>query len=169
MSSEERRETMLVALAILLVAIALGAVGQIFLKSGVSLVKQKYADQMGTSLAAVADDVPGGYILKSFITTPLILIGFLCYGVSSMFYLVSLSKLDLSYAYPLIALSYVIVAVLSWKFLGEDLPPLRLVGLAVVLIGVALLGVSYPKVSAGSAESPLSLEMPADMGGGPNQ
>ncbi len=155
-----------VALMILLVAIALGAVGQIFLKSGVNAVKHKYADEVGATLAEVEKDVPGSYILKSFVTTPLILLGFLCYGVSSMFYLMSLNKLDLSYAYPLIALSYVIVVVLSWKYLGEALPPLRIVGLGVVLVGVLLLGLSYPKAQAAKtgATSP-GIEMPADTGG----
>ena len=155
-----------VALVILLVAIALGAVGQIFLKSGVGAVKEKYADEVGAELPEVENDVPGSYILKSFVTTPLILLGFLCYGVSSMFYLMALNKLDLSYAYPLIALSYVMVALLSWKYLGEDLPPLRIVGLAVVLVGVLLLGISYPKASAAKTEaaSP-GIETPADSGG----
>jgi multidrug transporter EmrE-like cation transporter len=168
LSGEKERYTMAAALAILLIAIALGAVGQMFLKSGVTVVKEKYAAEAGVALVEVENDVPGGYIVKSLLTTPLILVGFFCYAVSSMFYLMSLNKLDLSYAYPLIALSYVIVVVLSWKYLGEDLPPLRIVGLAVVLIGVFLLGISYPKASAAKTEavSP-AIETPADSGGGP--
>lgn len=139
---------MLIALLILLMAIALGATGQIFLKKGITEVTHDYADNQGVATTAVDGKVPATYILKSFVTKPLILIGFLCYGISSMFYLVALSRLDLSYAYPLIALSYVIVAVLSWWLLGESLPPLRLVGLGVVLIGVAILGVSYTRAPA---------------------
>jgi multidrug transporter EmrE-like cation transporter len=144
---------MAAALTVLLVAIALGAVGQIFLKMGVTQVKQDYAESQGVALAEVDDKVPATYILKSFVIKPLILIGFLCYGVSSMFYLVSLSRLDLSYAYPLIAFSYVMVAILSWWLLGESLPAMRVVGLAVVLIGVALLGISYSDASSGPVAS----------------
>lgn len=46
-------------------------------------------------------------------------IGFGFYGLSFILYLVALKNLQLSVAYPLIALSYPIVAVLSWWLIGE--------------------------------------------------
>ena len=94
---------MLLGIGILLVAISLGAAGQIFLKSGVNTLGDKPAPLT---------------IIKSIVTVPAILLGFVCYGTSSLFYLVALSKLELSYAYPMIALSYVAVVLLSWKYLG---------------------------------------------------
>ncbi|MFP3903456.1 MAG: hypothetical protein ACLFWB_04350 [Armatimonadota bacterium] len=127
-SDEKGPKDMLIGLAILLVAIALGAAGQLLLKTGVN------------SLGA--DPTPL-YVLKSFIKKPVILGGFACYGVSSLFYLVSLSKLDLSYAYPMIALSYVIVAILSYKYLGEGLPFLRIVGIVVIIAGVTMVALSH--------------------------
>jgi len=152
LTERKGRRDMLFALGILLIAIALGAVGQICLKSGVT---------------SLGEGVSAAFLLKSIPTTPLILLGFLCYGVSSMFYLVCLSKLNLSYAYPMIALSYVIVAILSWKYLGEGLPATRIVGIIVIIIGVALVASSHePKASA--HDSPPAIELPADAGDGPN-
>lgn len=119
---------MLVGLGILLIAIALGAMGQLLLKSGVN---------------TLGEGVSPLYVLKSFIKSPRILGGFFCYGVSSLFYLVSLSKLDLSYAYPMIALSYVIVAILSYKYLGEGLPTMRIVGIVVIIAGVTMVALSH--------------------------
>ena len=152
MTEQKGQRNMLFALGILLIAIALGAVGQLFLKSGVT---------------SLGEGVSAAFVLKSIPTTPLILLGFLCYGLSSMFYLVCLSKLSLSYAYPMIALSYVIVAILSWKYLGEGLPATRIVGIIVIIIGVTLVAFSHePEASA--HDSPPAIELPADTGNGPN-
>jgi drug/metabolite transporter (DMT)-like permease len=126
---------MWLGIGILLIAIALGAVGQLLLKSGVN---------------ALGEDVSPIYVLKSFIKSPSIMGGFVCYGISSLFYLVSLSKLDLSYAYPMIALSYVIVAILSYKYLGEGLPTLRIVGIFVIIAGVTMVAFSHEE--GGSSE-----------------
>lgn len=118
---------MLLPLLVLLFAILLGATGQIALKTGVNLLGEKPAV---------------GVVLKS-ILTPWVFAGFTCYAMSSLLYLMALSRLDLSYAYPLVALSYVIVTFLSWKFLGETVPLLRVAGLAVVCMGVVIVALSY--------------------------
>ncbi|MFO7948522.1 MAG: EamA family transporter [Armatimonadota bacterium] len=135
---------MLIGLAILLVAIALGAAGQLLLKAGVN---------------TLGEDPTPIYVLKSFITKPMILGGFVCYGISSLFYLVSLSKLDLSYAYPMIALSYVIVAILSYKYLGEGLPFLRIVGIVVIIAGVTMVALSPDdRASTDTPQEPPAVE-----------
>lgn len=46
--------------------------------------------------------------------------GFMCYGLAMVLYLASLRHLELSVAYPLIALSYIGVAVGSYLWLGES-------------------------------------------------
>jgi len=122
------------AVAILLLAICLGALGQILLKSGLG--------QLG--------DRPGiARVLSTILTNARVFGGFLCYGVSSLFYLVALSRLPLSYAYPMIALSYVIVTYLAWQLLGERVPLLRIGGLAIILVGVVVVALTYgPQVTA---------------------
>jgi drug/metabolite transporter (DMT)-like permease len=140
---------MTIALCILIVAIMLGAAGQIALKAGINQLGHK---------------PPVLTVLRS-IFTPWVFLGFVCYGLSSLLYLVALSRLDLSYAYPLVSLSYVVVAFLSWRFLHETVPPLRIVGLAVVCIGVLLLAVSYRTPSLAAASPPPALHGSAETGG----
>ncbi|HJN17170.1 MAG TPA: hypothetical protein QGH10_16815, partial [Armatimonadota bacterium] len=53
------------------------------------------------------------------------------------------SRLDLSYAYPLVAFSYVLVTVLAWRFLGETVPTLRWAGLAIIMVGVMVFAMSH--------------------------
>jgi drug/metabolite transporter (DMT)-like permease len=57
-------------------------------------------------------------------------------------WLIVLSKLDLSYAYPILAFSYCIVPLLSWWIFGEQVSPMRWVGILVICAGVAIVGIS---------------------------
>ncbi len=115
------------ALAILLVAIGLGATGQILIKLGLN--------RLGES--------PPWYVVLRSMLTPLVAGGLFCYFVSAVLYLQALSRLPLSYAYPMIAISYVAVVFLSWKFLGEAVNALRVFGLAVIVVGVVIVALSY--------------------------
>jgi len=118
---------MLGPLALLIVAILLGATGQIALKTGLNLLGES----------------PSVLVVLRSILTPWVFAGFACYGLSSLLYLVAISRLQLSYAYPMVALSYVIVTVLSWKLLGETVPLMRAAGLAVICVGVLIVATSY--------------------------
>jgi drug/metabolite transporter (DMT)-like permease len=66
------------------------------------------------------------------------------YGVSSLFWLFILSKLPLSLAYPLVSMGYVLVVFFSWLLLREQVGIGRMVGVAVICCGVALLALSAP-------------------------
>ncbi|MFP4248085.1 MAG: EamA family transporter [Armatimonadota bacterium] len=134
-----------VPVIMLLVSISLGAAGQICLKYGVSL--------LGEGASPLA-------IIKG-ILTPYVFGGFVLYGLSSLVYLNVLSKLDLSYAYPFVALSFVIVTLLSWYLLDETLPLLRLIGLALILAGVFTVAASY---RAEAAQSRAAIQAPTDPG-----
>lgn len=122
------------AILLLLVAVSLGAAGQICLKIGVNM--------LGGGASPLT-------VLKG-IFTPYVLSGFVLYGLSSLLYLVALSRLDLSYAYPFVALSFVLVTVLSWRILGETLPGLRIAGLALIMAGVLTVAASYRAEAAQS-------------------
>ncbi len=136
---------MIIAMSILIVAIMLGAAGQIALKSGLNQLAPK----------------PSPVVVLKAIFTPMILTGFACYGLSSILYLLALSRLELSYAYPMVALSYVIVTFLSWRLFGEMVPLMRAVGLAVICLGVILVAFSY-RGHAAIASPPPAIERPAD-------
>ena len=62
-----------------------------------------------------------------------------CYAASMMFWLYVLSKLDLSKAYPMVALGYVLTFILGWFFLDEPVKPMRIVGLIVIVAGVIII------------------------------
>ncbi len=74
--------------------------------------------------------------------SPLTLLGLALYGVSAIFWISALSRVELSYAYPLLGIGYVIVAVAAWQLWGESLGLQRIVGTLVVGFGVYLVGTS---------------------------
>jgi multidrug transporter EmrE-like cation transporter len=115
---------------------------------------------------------PLGYYVRLF-TTPIVLLGFFMYGLSSLVWLFILSKLPLSLAYPLVSMGYVLVVFFSWLLLREHVSVTRMVGVAVICLGVALLATSAPgelnpKASDPAAKVPLEAgrdgEVPATVG-----
>jgi drug/metabolite transporter (DMT)-like permease len=62
--------------------------------------------------------------------------------VTGLLYVIALRQLELSVVEPLFALIFIAVPVAAVLFLGEHLPPLRIVGLVLILIGVLLVGQS---------------------------
>lgn len=78
------------------------------------------------------------YFVSAF-TNPFVLMGFLLYGLSSLFWLIVLGRVELSYAYPLVSMGYVLAVFFSWVIFREHVSVLRIVGLVVICIGVTLL------------------------------
>jgi multidrug transporter EmrE-like cation transporter len=76
------------------------------------------------------------------LTSPLTLLGLALYAVSAVFWISALSRVQLSYAYPLLGVGYVLVAVASWQLWGENLTVQRIFGTLVVALGVYLVGTS---------------------------
>jgi drug/metabolite transporter (DMT)-like permease len=66
-------------------------------------------------------------------------IGILFYAISTIFWLIALSKKDLGYAYPFIAGTYILVLGLSYFILGEHFGIYRAVGAGVVLLGLLII------------------------------
>jgi drug/metabolite transporter (DMT)-like permease len=65
--------------------------------------------------------------------------GFLAYGLSSIMWLWVLSRAQLSYAYPILALTFPIVVGMSALLFGESISLLRWMGVGLILCGVSLL------------------------------
>ncbi len=70
---------------------------------------------------------------------PWVFVGLICFGLSSVFWLVVLSRMELSLVYPMVSVAYVIVALLSWYFFKENLSLIRWAGIAVIVLGVVLI------------------------------
>ena len=65
--------------------------------------------------------------------------GAFCYLLSLLFWLGVLSRLELSKAYPMVALGYDFAFVLGWMVLDEPLKPLRILGLLLIAVGVIVI------------------------------
>lgn len=122
----------------LLIAISLGAFGQISLKHGMRQFGSLGAPGVGLFVN----------VLRA-VFTPYVLLGLALYAVSSCFWLVVISPggWALSYAYPMIAISYVAVVLLSRLFFKEHVMPLQWVGILFMCTGLVL--VSYFGASKG--------------------
>ena len=117
-----------VVLILILVDVALNVTGQLSLKYGMSKI-----GNFSLSLSTL----PPVFIKAA--TNLHVLFGLLCYGLGFMVWLIVLSKAEVSYAYPLISLGYVLTAILAWFLFGEALNENRLVGIVVICLGVFLI------------------------------
>jgi multidrug transporter EmrE-like cation transporter len=116
------------SILLIIIAMLIGVVGQVCLKAGMNQVGKIEA-------VGVTQLLP---ILLSAFSKPLVWIGLAAYAASAMFWLIVLARFDLSYAYPMLASMYLVIPVVSLVFLKESIPPLRWLGMVVVLIGVVL-------------------------------
>lgn len=114
-------------LLLVLASVVLVDVGQLFLKYGMN--------QVGSL------DFSGGFIAPFVLifSHPFVLIGVVLFVSSSLGWLLALSKIPLSYGYPIVSLGYVFVSVLSWIFFDETLSFLRVLGLMIIVGGVFFL------------------------------
>ena len=116
---------------ILLFAVALAATGQLVLKTGMNTAKT-HAQEQGRSLLLVAA------------TSPWIIGGLLIFGVSAVAWLVTLSRVPLSIAYPFNALGYVAILVASSLLLHERTNVWTWAGTALVVSGLIVVVTTAP-------------------------
>ena len=109
-------------------AVVFGVVGQLALKMGMTRVG-------AITGAALSQPVAVAF---QVLTTPLVLGGLAFYVLGAAAWLGVLSRVPLSLAYPLLAVSYAITPVVAWLALGESLPSLRWLGIGTICLGVFL-------------------------------
>lgn len=109
-----------------LVAIMLLSAGQTSMKAGLNAIG-------GVSLAG------GPLTFLKLFQTPWVIVGFICYGVSSILWLDVLSKLDFSLAFPMVGLTYVFTLLIGRFFFGEAVGWERVLGVGLILCGVFFL------------------------------
>jgi uncharacterized membrane protein len=93
---------------------------------------------------AVADLFP---VLVKILTSGTIWLGIACLLAFFVAYMLVLTWADYSYVQPASAFSYAVVAVLSYFLLGEVVPPLRWAGIAVICLGVFVVGRTPPRTT----------------------
>jgi drug/metabolite transporter (DMT)-like permease len=112
---------------LILISIASGVAGQTSLKIG--LTRAGGNAEADTLFSLV------GLILRS----PLVLAGLFLYAVGAIAWIAVLRRMDLSYAYPFLALNFVLIALVSQFFLGETVPWIRWVGIGAIVVGILLI------------------------------
>lgn len=122
---------MIGGLLLLIPAILLSTTGELFFKMGMNRIGG--FEFKPAALRAV---------LPRVLRNPLIWIGFLGFGLGAVFWLGVLSRVPLSLAYPILALSYFVVVVEAWLFLHERVTWLRMLGVLVIIVGVVIVGTS---------------------------
>jgi len=80
--------------------------------------------------------------LIAIVTNCYIIAGLSLYAISAVLWIFAISKVQLSMAYPMVSLGYIIVFVLSYFFLGESISLLRVLGLFTIIIGVVIVAKS---------------------------
>jgi multidrug transporter EmrE-like cation transporter len=112
----------------ILTGICLNALAQLLLKAGTNAVGAIHltADTWLATGIKLATQLP-------------IIGGLTCYVVSVMVWIIGLSRVDVTIAYPLLSLGYVINAIGAWYFLGEAVSAERVLAIGIIIVGVILL------------------------------
>jgi multidrug transporter EmrE-like cation transporter len=113
---------------LILASVLLNAVAQIFLKKGM-LAVGKLSFALKTVIAAI----------PSIAANPYIWGGFLSFGLSVFTWLIVLSRVEVSYAYPFSSIGYIVTTIAGYLLLGESLTLYKLAGIAVICIGICIL------------------------------
>lgn len=81
----------------------------------------------------------GGTTLQTMLS-PWVIGGLGVYGFGVIFWLLALSHLELSYAYPFASLSYIGIILGSYVLFKERITWMRVVGITVIISGVLIIG-----------------------------
>lgn len=116
------------AFALVMTGVLLNAVAQLALKASVNTtgVINLEPHALWTSAASLAAN---GWLW----------LGLACYGVSVVVWLLALSRVDVTIAYPMLSVGYVVNALVAWRLLGESLGAGRLTGIGIIIVGVFVL------------------------------
>jgi multidrug transporter EmrE-like cation transporter len=112
---------------LILVSVSLNAGAQLLMRLGMLKVGEV---EIGASLIK---------LIPRMTTNIFLWLSLACYAISIMSWMVVLSKVEVSFAYPFLSIGYVISAVIGYFFMGESLTVIRIAGIAVICIGVILI------------------------------
>ena len=117
-------------IALILLSVALAAVAQLTLKTGMNHVN----DELAPATFSLS-----GRSLRVLVGPPFVWGGLFLFGVSALVWLVVLSRASLSFAYPFAALTYVSILLFDHFVLNEQVPALRWAGVACIALGIFLI------------------------------
>lgn len=110
---------------LLLISVIASSLGQFCLKLGALQLGQVTGDNALSHILRIA-------------TTPALLAGLTAYGIGAISYILLLTRVKLSVAAPSASLIYIASVLMGYFFFGETLPPVRVLGLGFIVLGVLL-------------------------------
>ncbi len=122
---------MLNAFLLILVAIFMSVTAELLLKSGMDVIRNQIGE-LGLSNF--------GQGIRMILSSPRILGGFGFFGVGALFWLAALSRVSLSWAYPMLSIGYILVLLFSAIVLKEQVSMLRWAGVLIICLGIVLVG-----------------------------
>lgn len=117
----------ILSFSLILTGVLLNALAQLLLKAGTNSI-----GHFELSADAI---VPIGLRIA---TCPPILGGLACYGISVVVWILALSRVPVSQAYPLLSIGYVVNAIAAWWLFGESMGANKLAGMTLIIAGVIL-------------------------------
>jgi len=112
----------------IIVMVTLAGFGQLFIKTGVN--------QFGGPDASFPRDIVGFIRLVTYWPVFLGLVIYFFFGLS---WLKILSDVPVSFAFPFLAISYIVIIFGSWYFLGEDINAMKIIAVVLIILGVICL------------------------------
>lgn len=116
-----------IAYVFLCLSILLSVFGQLMLKFAMNQVNQLWVVHPPFSWLMILGNLH-------------FLLGLSCFVLGTLFWVLSLSKIDLSFAYPISSVQYVLGFIGAWYFLTENINLTRIIGLAIICLGVGFMG-----------------------------
>ena len=121
----------LTVFSLLFTGVLLNAAAQLFLKAGTLRV--------GEFAFSVDNILPIGWRLAS---QPFIVAGLSCYVISVVVWILGLSRVPVSIAYPMLSIGYIVSAIAAWYLFGESLTAQKMLGIGFIIVGVYLVAKS---------------------------
>lgn len=115
---------------VLVIDILMGSIAQILLKVGMK------NNNINMGFGNILQNLVRIYLNK------FVIMGSIIYGTSMILWIAVLSKIELSYAYPMVSMNFVIVAILSKILFKEHVSRTRWISIIIIVFGVALLSAS---------------------------
>jgi len=109
------------------ISIFLAVVGQLLLKMGMLRVG-KFSFNISTLV----------HQYTRILLNPFVIAGLFAFFISMLIWLYVLSRMELSFAYPFVALNYVLILLGSYFLLKETITLPKMIGVVVIIIGVYL-------------------------------
>lgn len=111
---------------LILVNVFLAVSGQLSIKAGMKQVGYITSQNL----------IP---LLMSSLKNPYVIGGLVAYTLAAGTWIVVLSRVDVSFAYPMLSLGYVAILILSIIFLNETASLLRILGTGFIIFGIILI------------------------------